>query len=260
METGRKTDTRYWDSAWDRTAGDRKKRRKRALPAPPFELLFWREILPAVAPPAPARVIELGSAPGRNLLKWRRFGYEVYGADYSEIGIAAQRETFAAAGVPEDHAIHADIFDPEFQAAWSGYFDISYSAGVIEHFDDPASAIDAHLAVLKPGGLLVITIPNFAGFMGRLLPKRILETHNLEIMRLSRFQQLFQRADLEEAQCSYAGKLNLVVADSGHSLVVSRLMGHAQHLINLALQKAPFPETSWLSPHLLYIGRKLAAQ
>jgi SAM-dependent methyltransferase len=259
MTTGRKTDAEYWNKTWNRTAGDRLRRRKRQLPPSPFDVIFWRELLPGVMPPAPARIIELGSAPGQNLLQWRQFNYDIYGADYSAIGIAEQRRTFAEAGVPPEHSIHADIFDPAFQKQWGEYFDVAYSAGVIEHFDDPAAAIDAHLAILKAGGLLVITIPNFAGLMGSLLPKDILRTHNLEIMQLPRFRELFQRPTLEALHCRYIGKINFVVADSGHSRFTSRMIGHAQRMINMTLQVLPFPETSWLSPQLLYIGRKSPA-
>jgi len=45
---------------------------------------------------------------------------------------------------------------------WSGRFDVSLSSGVIEHFrgSDRLRAVRAHLDVLRPGGLAIISVPH----------------------------------------------------------------------------------------------------
>ena len=47
-------------------------------------------------------------------------------------------------------------------------FDLVYSLGVIEHFEDARSIVEKHLFLTKPGGRVVISIPNFGGVYGRL--------------------------------------------------------------------------------------------
>jgi 2-polyprenyl-3-methyl-5-hydroxy-6-metoxy-1,4-benzoquinol methylase len=38
------------------------------------------------------------------------------------------------------------------------------SWGLIEHFTDTESVISAHVNLLKPGGILIVSIPNLRGF------------------------------------------------------------------------------------------------
>jgi 2-polyprenyl-3-methyl-5-hydroxy-6-metoxy-1,4-benzoquinol methylase len=40
------------------------------------------------------------------------------------------------------------------------------SFGFIEHFDNPENVIQKHLDLLKPGGILIVGVPNFTGIHG----------------------------------------------------------------------------------------------
>ena len=42
-----------------------------------------------------------------------------------------------------------------------GSFDIVYSMGLIEHFENPTEVIDEHIRLLNKEGFLIILIPNF---------------------------------------------------------------------------------------------------
>ena len=42
------------------------------------------------------------------------------------------------------------------------YFDVVFSAGVVEHFTDPTEVIRIHLELMKNGGFLIIMMPNYA--------------------------------------------------------------------------------------------------
>ncbi|MDH7506387.1 MAG: class I SAM-dependent methyltransferase [Candidatus Thermoplasmatota archaeon] len=53
-----------------------------------------------------------------------------------------------------------------FKSPFCNKFDIVFSVGLIEHFDEPKLVIEKHLELLKPGGLLICIIPNFIGFQG----------------------------------------------------------------------------------------------
>jgi SAM-dependent methyltransferase len=52
-------------------------------------------------------------------------------------------------------------------------FDISFSFGLIEHFDDPSTPIKAHIDLLKPGGLLICAVPNLVGLQGKILKSKM---------------------------------------------------------------------------------------
>ena len=128
------------------------------------------------------RVLEIGCAPGKHmayLAKVRQA--QVSGLDYSEPGIAFSKELFSRLGLKGQFHCENALATTFPENA----FDIVYSLGVIEHFDDPRPIIEKHLLLAKDGGLVLITVPNYAGFYGslqRYFDPENLKIHNLDVM------------------------------------------------------------------------------
>lgn len=81
------------------------------------------------------------------------------GADFSDVGLAAARTSFADVGIPHDFQV-ADVCNLPFG---DGHFDALYSAHMIYHIEDPAAqaaALDEFMRVLRPGGVAVIVAAN----------------------------------------------------------------------------------------------------
>jgi SAM-dependent methyltransferase len=256
------TDSAYWDEVWADAPVSRERPRgwRRFLAELPADRQFWRDIVPRFAPKPPARVIEIGSAPGAKLLRWRDlFGYEVFGVDISERGLLSQRQLLASQGIGESHSIRADFLDPAFQRTHENRFDIAYSAGVIEHFTNPKDAVRAHARLLRPGGLLVVSIPNIRGIYRRWMADEVIAAHNLESMRLPVFRASFALPDIQPLYCGYYGQLNLGIPFRPGSALCRQLL-RIQRAANEFLRIVPFPENRWTSPNLLFIGRKLEVQ
>jgi ubiquinone/menaquinone biosynthesis C-methylase UbiE len=55
------------------------------------------------------------------------------------------------------NAIQADARDIPLA---TGTMDLVFSWGVVEHFDDTKKAVSEHIRILRPGGILVIDVPN----------------------------------------------------------------------------------------------------
>jgi SAM-dependent methyltransferase len=129
------------------------------------------------------RYLEIGCAPGK-LLAWvaAKLGAEASGLDYAPNGIHQCQRLFDASGL-NIPLYREDLFSNTLPAA---SFDVVASFGFIEHFDDPAPAVEQHLRLVKPGGLALITIPNYGGvygsLQGRLNPEN-LAAHNVGIMK-----------------------------------------------------------------------------
>src|SRR5262245_58148109 len=87
----------------------------------------------------------------------KRYGFEPYGVDYSD-EITRTTELFRFNGLPAPTLFHTDFFKWEPGRT----FDVVYSIGFIEHFEDPRMIIEKHLRLLRPGGRLIITLPHFA--------------------------------------------------------------------------------------------------
>jgi 2-polyprenyl-3-methyl-5-hydroxy-6-metoxy-1,4-benzoquinol methylase len=136
------------------------------------------------------RVLEIGCAPGKHLAHLAEVrGAKVCGLDYSEPGIANSRELFRRLGLEaEFHCedLHQSTF-PEQS------FDVVYSLGVVEHFQDPKPAVERHIAMAKPGGVVLITVPNYGGLYGRIqryFDPENLGIHNLHIMTRAKLLRL----------------------------------------------------------------------
>jgi SAM-dependent methyltransferase len=259
MAEQRLTDEKYWDKVWAHgsVSSTRLSRWKRFLVEPPIVRQFWEEVLPRFLPSGPAHVVELGSAPGRNLIQWReQFGYNIFGVDFSPEGVREQRETFSRCGVDDSSSLQADFLEQSFQDQYRDKFDIVYSAGLIEHFTRPDEAVGAHIRILKPGGLLIVSIPNLAGLYRYLVPTRILDLHNLEIMHLAAFRALFEMQDVRPLFCEYLGRLDLGVTYTGET-AFCRILLRMQVLANALMHIVPIPENRLTSPQLLFIGQKL---
>jgi SAM-dependent methyltransferase len=133
---------------------------------------------------------EVGCAPG----KWlsflaKEFGLRANGIEYSAAGMKATLENFRQQDLQVGEIFTGDFLTTEPMAK----FDLVISLGFIEHFDNPNAIIERHLAWLKPGGRLVLGVPNFNGiyyFMQKILDPEILEKHNLSIMNLNFFKSL----------------------------------------------------------------------
>ena len=162
-------------------------------------------------------ILEVGCAPG----KWLAFaaqelGLKPSGIEYSKAGMEATKKNFSLIGIESGFVEYGDFFEikPHKQ------FDIVMSLGFIEHFSNVDDVVDLHLQWLKPGGTLVLGVPNFRGIyhpIQAILDKTILEKHNLEIMNLCYFTGLANRFGMRIKFLDYIGSFEpaLPIARSG---------------------------------------------
>ncbi len=243
-------------------------RRKLGLPVTNYsQHLFYEEILrKQLKDFAPGSTIfEIGSAPGGNLLgMWKRFGFEPYGVEYSEEGYRENVKNFSVFNLPKERIFHADAFDMDFQSKHREEFDIVFSRGFIEHFDDPASVVKMHMQYLRSGGALFIVIPNLRGIhwiMTNFFHRASLEHHNLKLMKIEEFGKAFDHSSLTKKACGYYGTFNfgLYNPNGRMRLKVHRATMYIQNVLDLVFRlvfgSRGF-ETRYTSPYLYYVGIK----
>ncbi len=187
---GRKTERAYWEAVAPMPIRHRLPSR---LDVGVLNLtrLLKRHVRPG------CRYIEIGCAPGK-ILAWVAsvLHAEVLGLDYSEPGIAKCRVLFDTLGL-KAKLYHEDFFKHHLQRA---SFDVVTSFGVIEHFDDARFAVQKHIDLVRPGGVALITIPNYGGIYGLLqgcCDAPNLALHNLKIMNTTALMALVDSPDVE---------------------------------------------------------------
>ena len=151
-QPGPATLARYYPAAYYGEAGERR------FPAPVEWLqgLLYDVRATAVerlAGGRPGRVLDIGCGRGRLLEAFRRRGWDVQG---TELGEDAARHP-RAVGIP----VHVG---PLASAPWpDASFDAVTMWHVLEHWPDPAEPLSRAARLLRPGGVLFVGVPNFAG-------------------------------------------------------------------------------------------------
>ena len=114
-------------------------------------------LLRDLAPP-PARLLDVGAGRGRFVLSARRAGYDATGIEPSQRGLEAAAE--AGAAVLPASIAGADVEPGSLDAATLWH--------VLEHLHEPAGALAEIHSWLRPGGALLVGVPNLASLQARL--------------------------------------------------------------------------------------------
>ena len=150
-------------------------------------------------------LIEIGAAPGRWLVYFReKMGYAVDGIEYIPSSCRKTEENLAACGT-DGRIFQQDFFQNDLPRH---SYDVVLSLGFIEHFTDPGPAVEGHVALLKPGGLLVMGVPNLRGLHGaveRLTDRETLAAHNTDVMSVPFLQGLAGRHELVPLWAGHVG-------------------------------------------------------
>jgi SAM-dependent methyltransferase len=174
---------------------------------------LWKCHLPP-AGEGTKRLLEIGCAQSRWLPYFaREWGYAVAGLDYSELGCLQSRTMLAREGIDAE-IFHQDLFCPALPQLAS--FDLVFTNGVVEHFEDTGAVLRQMAAYLKPGGLMITIVPNLAGWLGRL--QKLVSPEVMAIHRPLTREELAEAhvaAGLRPHTCNYLAFLHFSVVNSG---------------------------------------------
>ena len=168
-----------------------------------------------------------------------KFGFQVSGVDYSEVGCRQASDLLQRAGVSGE-VLHRDAFAPNPDL--SDRFDVVISLGFVEHFTDTSQTVRSVARYVKPGGLLISASPNLAGILGvgqRLLNRPVYDVH--VPFPLEHLTEAHLQAGLAVEHAAYLGGLdfhevNMVGAKGRLAWMASRALMRLSRLG----WKAPF--------------------
>jgi len=250
---GEKVSHSYWEGLWKEQRPYTYGLLRRTIQPPTNRRL--KLLLKKYLPHGERRVLEIGCAPGRYLV-WlnRELGCEVYGIDYSEVGCELTKESLRRNGV-KGEIIRGNAFDTSFRKKYEGFFDIVYSLGFIEHFDDPSDALAMHLELLKTDGLLIITVPNYSdGSIYRKWARimrqeeQLIRTHNVELTKIANFTKNLERFEsLKIQRLGYIGPMRLPIRGQYINGLLNVVVGYLTFFLN----------SETFSPDLILVAKKL---
>jgi SAM-dependent methyltransferase len=151
----------------------------------------------------PKSVLEVGAFPGRYLAYLgSRYKLKVTGIDFNPDEGKFHRTLKALDVEGKYHCV--DFFD--FRT--DEQFDLVLSNGFVEHFVNYDEVLDRHAKLVRPGGVLLLMIPNkrfLRSVYGNLVDRANQRVHNLKCMRLSAFRDFAARNSLSIEYLSYYG-------------------------------------------------------
>jgi 2-polyprenyl-3-methyl-5-hydroxy-6-metoxy-1,4-benzoquinol methylase len=112
------------------------------------------------AHPSPGSLLDIGCGNGLFLHLARRVGWSVLGIELDEETARRGRERF---GLEIRSGVMADVITEQQQ------FDVITMFDYLEHTTTPGADLDAAIRHLRPGGIMMIRVPNVNGWQARLM-------------------------------------------------------------------------------------------
>lgn len=174
------------------------------------------------------RLLEVGCAKSVWLPYFaKEYGFEVCGLDYSPVGCQMATQMLKANGV-EAEIVCADLFKPPQSMLES--FDVIVSFGVVEHFEDTSACISAISALLKPGGILITSVPNMVGWIGSIQKYVNEPVYNIHrLVDPSVLADSHRVAGLTVTECDYFMATNFAVNNLA-GITTNNLVGFAKRV------------------------------
>ncbi len=196
------------------------------------------------------------------------YGFTVAGLDYSELGCEIAKRNLEYF----DRKFGEDIYCADVTALNGhefGRYDVVFSYGLIEHFDDPATIVKEMKQLVAENGQIVTVVPNLHGFYGvvsRLLLPKIYAMH--KIIDPTQLERTHLQSGFRTEYCGYYGTFYLHVipwvnTERGFMKVsiIKRtfmktidLLGRVSEWL-LDWFNVSHESAAW-SPYVVYIGRR----
>ena len=243
------TDRAFWVNYWESKKG--------LAVRLPSNYLFHRQLADVIEQNQVKTAIELGGFPGYYAVFLKKyFKLDVTLLDYF-VHPPVVKELLEKNDLTKQdiHIIETDLFNytPEKQ------YDLVLSCGLIEHFNDTADIINRHIAFVKPGGTLYITLPNFKavnGWFQKKFDKENYDKHNIDSMNPALLQKICEDAGLKNVKSGYFGRFSVWLENEDQKSTGVRVFKKAVWLAGKIFTRIiPF-ESKNLSPYIILEAKK----
>lgn len=232
----------YWNSIWEKLP-----------PVEPYEGPLYEQhpvLSKFLSHAGGGDAIEIGCGTGSYMVYINKeFGYRIDGLDYSS-HMEYVRANLICNGIENSELFNADFF--EFEPPKK--YDLVLSGGFAEHFDDYELVVRKHSDWAKPGGLVVIIVPNLTHFhkllCGWFAPEA-LRVHRFPLMRREVMRRTLEKAGLCVLHCEYHKTFRPTYKLPEPVRILSRIMEKSLHAAGLDDIGNRFG-----SPYLIAVSRK----
>lgn len=200
---------------------------------------------------------ELGGFPGTfSIYLKRKYGVDATLVDYV-IHQPILEEVLGTNHLPKDalQIIEGDIFSyiPKQQ------YDLVFSVGLIEHFEDTKQIIDLHLPYLNDHGKLVIFLPNFRGLNGWFQRNFDMENyakHNIKSMDPNMLKRVCEELGLKQVNAHWYARFGLWLEREENQPSWVKIFKKTLWIFGKIIFKILPIESRWFSPYIVVTATK----
>jgi 2-polyprenyl-3-methyl-5-hydroxy-6-metoxy-1,4-benzoquinol methylase len=226
--TGNLASDKYWDSSYEKLDFSPMPRKY-----PTVEMLY-RCLDINKDGGHPKSVFEIGVYPGRFIYHFGKLGFVLNGIDQTQyiprLAQWLQQENFTVGNI-----MQGDV--NELHSSCQQY-DVVFSAGFIEHFPEFEKMILLHAQLVKPGGYVYITAPNFGGSvqyrLHKWLDKENLKRHFVPSMDVAKWEKVLMQNGFEIISSGYIGGIDFWVDIQERNIAQKILLKLVKWLLPLA--------------------------
>lgn len=199
---------------------------------------------------------EIGVYPGRYLAVFGELGYQLNGVDQNKLVETKLPEWLKQSGY------NVGFFKQEIieEFCSNQKFDVVYSIGFIEHFENYQEVILKHLEFMAENGTLFISVPNFKGVIQHILyllvDRENLNRHILESMDPSEWAKLLSSNGLEVKDFGYFGNFDFWVDNQPRNIfqrILLKCIFKALPILKKILRK----NSAIYSPYCYILAKKV---
>lgn len=191
-----------------------------------------------------SRLVDIGCAAGDLTIELQARGFQMTGIDFEPQRVARAR------GMAARHHLPVQFLSEDLQTIdHPEPYDGMVMGEILEHFVEPRAILEKHLPFLKPGGKILITVPNMAHLRARLKLLFFGEfaDHNPQhryYFTRRRFVEHFQPVPVE------------IVEISSFLVELTLIRNEAWARFERALLSPLIWPAPWLGAHLIVVVRK----
>ncbi len=151
--------------------------------------------------------------------------------------------------------IEADLFN--FQS--SKKYDLVFSNGLIEHFDDTKLVVEKHLGLLNESGKLFISLPNFRGINGWFQKNFDHDNylkHNIGCMDIEYLHGICEQLQLKNIRVFYDGVFMIWLENEASQPFFVKLFKKMVWVLGKVYSKIFSQKNQLMSPYIVILAEK----
>jgi SAM-dependent methyltransferase len=200
--------------------------------------------------------LEIGGYPGYFAIYFKKY----WNSDVSLLDYVVDRDQieklleFNELNTNDISVIESDLFNFKTQKK----YDLVFSYGFIEHFEDTKKVINKHWDLVNPRGKMIIIFPNLLGLNGifqLLFDPENMSIHNLMCMDINRLKEILFKLKIKKAEVNYYGGLGVWLEQLDKRNIFMKFLIYGLGGIGKLIKLTGF-NSKFISPHIVIVAEK----